>query len=97
MATAQELASAVSTNQVKIADYMFVPMTVKVKPGTTVTWTNMDMVHHSVTADTISPNAPNGPLIGKGQTYSFTFKKAGVYTFHCQPHPFMHGTIIVTN
>jgi amicyanin len=87
----------VMTTAVKIQDYMFSPMVIKIKVGQTVTWTNEDQVHHTVTADTISADAPNGPLIGQGQTYSFTFKKAGTYTFHCMPHPYMHGTVVVTD
>lgn len=91
------LSSAVDTNQVTISGYMFMPMTIRVKVGTTVTWTNQDQVHHSVTADKTSEDAPNGPLIDKGQTYSFTFNKTGTYTIHCMPHPYMHGTVVVTD
>lgn len=89
--------SAVSTNSVKIQNYMFNPMVIKVKVGTTVTWTNDDQVHHSITADNASKYAPNSQLIGQGQTYQFKFTKAGTYTFHCMPHPYMHGTVIVVN
>ncbi len=88
---------AVATTAVNIQNYMFSPMVIKVKVGSTVTWTNQDQVHHTVTADTVSADAPNGPLIGQGEKYSFTFKKAGTYTFHCMPHPYMHGTVVVTN
>lgn len=88
---------SVSTNSVQIQNYMFTPNAIKVKIGDTVTWTNKDSVRHNVTADTISSNAPNGPLIGQDEKYSFQFTKAGTYTFHCTPHPYMHGTVIVTN
>ena len=87
--------SAVATTAVKIENYMFGPMTTKVKVGDTVTWTNMDAVHHNVVADQKTADGPNGPLIGKGETYSFKFTKAGTYTFHCEPHPYMHGTVVV--
>lgn len=89
--------TAVSTTSVNIQNYMFEPMAITVKAGSTVTWTNQDSVHHTVTADTPSDNAPNGPLIGQGETYSFTFNKPGTYDFHCMPHANMHGTVIVTN
>jgi amicyanin len=87
---------AVAATDVKIQNYMFSPMVIKVKVGATVTWTNQDSVHHSVVADTISADAPNGPLIGQGETYKFTFNKAGTYTFHCGAHPDMHGTVVVS-
>ena len=88
--------SAVATTSVKISNFMFDPMVIKVKVGDNVTWTNMDSVHHTVTADVASADAPNGPLIGQGETYSFKFTKAGTYTFHCTPHSYMHGTVVVT-
>ena len=87
---------ATAVMDVTIENYKFSPMSIKVKIGDTVTWTNNDSVHHSVIADTTSSDAPNGPLIGKGETYKFTFKKAGTYTYHCGPHPYMHGTVVVT-
>lgn len=96
-ASSPDTTNAVATNAVSITNYMFGPTAVKVKVGDTVTWTNQDAVHHTVTADTASAAAPNGPLIGKGETYSFKFTKAGTYTYHCMPHPYMHGTVVVTN
>jgi amicyanin len=93
--SSSDTSSAVATTAVKIENYMFGPMITKVKVGDTVTWTNMDAVHHNVVADQKSADGPNGPLIGKGETYSFKFAKAGTYTFHCEPHPYMHGTVIV--
>jgi plastocyanin len=95
--TSNDLSNAVATNAVTLQNYAFSPMVIKVKVGTTVTWTNKDDVHHSVTADTTSADAPNSPLIGQGQSYSFTFKKAGTYTIHCMPHPYMHNIVEVTN
>ena len=87
---------AIPTTSVKISNFMFDPMAITVKVSDTVTWTNMDSVHHTVTADTASADAPDGPLIGQGETYSFKFTKAGTYTLHCTAHPYMHGTVVVT-
>jgi len=90
-----DASTAVAATMVDIKDYAFSPAVIKVKVGDTVTWTNQDTVHHNVVADTPSSDAPNGPLIGKGETYSFKFTKAGTYTYHCQPHTYMHGTVVV--
>ena len=50
-------------------------------------------MQHTVTSDN---NAwPSSPLLDLNKTFSFTFTKAGTYTYHCGPHPFMTGTIIV--
>jgi len=89
--------SPAMANQVTIQNYMFSPASITVKAGTTVTWTNKDAVAHTVTADTNSTDAPSSMDIDQGKSYSFTFKKAGTYTYHCAPHPYMHGTVTVTN
>ena len=89
-------ADAVATDQVEIEDYAFSPAVITVKVGTKVTWTNKDSVQHNIVADEASSNAPNGDLIAKGESYSFTFNKAGTYSYHCSPHPFMKATVIVT-
>ena len=88
--------SAVSTNTVSIKNYIFTPATIKVKVGTMVTWTNTDAVSHNIVADKLSSDAPNTKLFAKGESVSFTFNKAGTYAYHCFPHPYMHGTVVVT-
>lgn len=87
---------ATATSSVTISNFAFSPANITVKAGTTVTWTNNDDVGHTVTADSASSDAPDSKSFTKGETYSYTFKKAGTYTYHCQPHPYMHGTVVVT-
>jgi amicyanin len=84
------------TTNVSIHDYSFDPEVTKVKVGDTVTWTNQDDVEHDVIADKTSSDAPNGPLLAKGKSYSFKFTKAGTYAYHCGPHPYMKATVEVT-
>ncbi|HET7231156.1 MAG TPA: cupredoxin family copper-binding protein [Longimicrobium sp.] len=64
----------------------------EVAAGTTVEWTNNDPLQHSVTADDRSFDSG---LIPSGGTWRHTFTAPGVYTFHCTPHPFMKGTVVV--
>lgn len=78
--------------EVEIEDFAYVPGTLTIKVGTTVTWTNKDTVRHTVTSDN---GLFDSGLFGKGETFSFTFTEAGTYTYHCTPHPNMKGTIIV--
>jgi plastocyanin len=85
---------AVATSQVNITNYLFSPATIKVSSGSTVTWTNIDNVHHTITMDSGS-NGPNSGDIGLNQKYSFKFTKPGTYAYHCMIHPEMHGTVIV--
>ena len=85
--------NAVAADKVDINNFMFGPADIKVKVGTTVTWTNHDTVRHNVVSD--DGMMPDGKLIAKDETYSYTFTKAGTYKYHCSPHPYMHGSVTV--
>lgn len=84
---------------VTIQDMSFQPAKITVKKGTTVTWTNKDDVGHNVVSDNDAP--AGGPpktanLIGKNEVFSFTYDTVGTFPYHCTPHPFMQGTVEVT-
>jgi plastocyanin len=84
-------------NNVVIQNYAFSPSVLTVKKDTTVTWTNTDVAKHSVVAEEGQPaGGPSSPLFGKDGTYQFTFTTAGTYKYICGPHPYMHGTVVVT-
>ena len=86
--------ASTSGNSVAIAGFAFSPQSLTVKVGTTVTWTNNDGVAHTVTSDD-GKTFDSGQL-APGKTFSFTFTKAGTYTYHCSNHPAtMKATIIV--
>jgi len=71
----------------------FSPNPVEVKVGETVTWINDDSGRHTVTS---KDGTFDSGVMGKGQSYSFTFDKAGQYAYFCSPHPGMVGTVVVT-
>jgi len=74
--------------EVKVGDFFFDPTVLKIKNGTTVIWTNTGMIGHDVTGDKNSPKqGPASPLLGHGDTYSFTFDETGLYLYVCTPHP----------
>jgi amicyanin len=94
--TDSSASDAVASNTVTIENYSFMAPTIKVKVGDTVTWTNKDGVKHNISPDSPSADFSKGELFGHDETYSFTFKKAGTYKYHCDPHPYMKGTVVVT-
>ena len=65
-----------------------------VQTGTTVVWTNLDGASHTSTANEGQWNS--GTLRG-GETFSFTFAEAGVFSYFCAIHPFMTAVITVNN
>ena len=77
---------------VKISNFDYEPKDLEVKVGTTVTWTNMDSVEHTVTAN---DGSFDSGLFGKDATFSFTFQSAGSFPYYCIPHPNMIGTVTV--
>ena len=87
---------AVQTDKVDIKNYAYSPAAITVKVGTKVTWTNQDSVGHTVTTQSGAPATISSGLVGKGASFSFTFDKAGTYEYYCEPHPYMKGTVIVT-
>lgn len=72
----------------------FAPASLQVSAGTTVTWINTDMIPHQV-ASTITMSFDDSPMLGPGESYSWTFLEPGVYTFTCGPHQGMSGNIMV--
>jgi amicyanin len=83
---------ALEEAEVVISNYAYSPKTVKIKAGGTVTWTNNDNVEHTATGD---KGEFDTGLIGKGQSKSITFDNPGTYSYHCTPHPYMQGSVIV--
>ena len=72
---------------------------VKILTGDTITWKNADTAAHTVTSGT----ARDGPddvfdsgLFGPGKSFSYEFTEEGNYPYFCLIHPWMEGTIIVS-
>ena len=84
-------------SDVTIKTFQFKPTPIEVKAGTRVTWANADDITHTVTSGT--PESRDGQfntgLPGKGTTFSFTFSKAGTYTYFCDRHQSMRGEVRV--
>lgn len=83
----------VGDDAVDIDGFAFIPATLTVKAGTTVTWTNKDEDPHTVVSD---GGAFRSQALGSGGTYSFAFPAAGTFDYVCSIHPFMHGSVVVT-
>ena len=87
---------------VSINDTGFTPATIKVTAGTTVTWTNSDKKPHRVASDPYPtnnglPGFDSNIALNQKDTYSYTFDKAGVFTYHDQLNPTtFKGSVIVT-
>jgi len=76
----------------------FVPSTVTIEVGDTVTWDNTDTAAHTASSGTPT-DGPSGVfdsgLMMAGGSYSYTADTAGTFDYFCMVHPWMEGTIIV--
>lgn len=72
--------------------YRFVPTTITVQPGSTVTWYNDDEVAHNIVATDGSFDSGD---MAQGASFGHTFRDTGVFDFACKIHPTMKGRIIV--
>jgi plastocyanin len=81
-------------------------ITVIIGVNNTVRWVNQDITFSTIKADNMSDqefwNATNldessnlDQLLSPGETFEYTFTKPGQFGYHSEPHPHLHGTVIV--
>jgi plastocyanin len=78
--------------EVKIDNFVFGPETITVPVGATVTWTNKDDIPHtSVSTEGVFKSK----VLDTDEKFSYTFNKAGTYSYYCTIHPKMIGKVVV--
>jgi plastocyanin len=88
------VAPAAPPNTVYIDNFTYSPAALTVTAGTTVTFTNRDDIPHTVTSTT-KPRLLDSPTLDTDQSYTFTFKEKGTYSYFCSLHPHMTAKVIV--
>jgi plastocyanin len=78
---------------VEIEDFCFGPTILRVAPGESVTFVNLDRSPHTV----LGANATWGgyDALKKGHEATYEFAEAGVFPYVCTWHPGMVGAIVV--
>lgn len=78
-------------------DACYIPSSIMISKGESVTWKNEDSAFHSVTSG--SYDLPDGRFdsghMDPGQTFTVTFVDLGTHEYFCKLHPWMKGTVIV--
>jgi plastocyanin len=77
---------------VKIDNFSFSPNTIAVPVGTTVRWTNADDIPHTIVSD---DKVFKSKALDTDDQFTYTFTKAGTYSYFCGLHPKMTGKIVV--
>jgi plastocyanin len=78
--------------RIVVKDFMFMPNSLTIKAGSTVTWANMDDEPHTVVSNT---GLFRSAAMDTNESFSFKFDTPGTYHFTCSIHPRMVGTIVV--
>ncbi len=78
--------------EVKIDNFSFGPQTLTVAVGTTVIWINHDDDAHKVVSN---DDVFKSKVLDTGERFSYTFTKAGNYSYFCSIHPKMTGAVAV--
>ena len=86
----QETAATKASASVDMEDYKFVPKTVTIAPGDTVTWANVGEEEHDADGDGFSSGT-----VQPGEDGTARFATAGTFKYICTFHPNMKGTVVV--
>ncbi len=78
---------------VHIHNFAFVPATLTIPAGATVTFVNDDDEPHTATSTT---KAFDSEAIDTHGTWTHRFDNAGTFPYFCELHPMMHGKLVVT-
>ena len=78
----------------------YLPAALAVPPGETVAWTNADAAAHTVTAGGPGAGGQAGGfdsgLLLPGEAFEFAFEEPGEYGYYCIVHPWMTGSVTVS-
>lgn len=84
--------ASAAVRSVDISGFAFVPQSVTITVGDTVTWTNRDAAAHSARVNGVGTTA----VLTQGQSGSLSFMNAGTFPYDCGIHgSSMTGTVIV--
>jgi amicyanin len=83
------------TTVVAIRGFVFDPGEVRVRTGGTVTWLNCEEPGTEAHTSTGDEGEWSSVGLASGDVFAHTFSQPGTYSYHCVPHPFMTGTVVV--
>lgn len=100
LAGAQQGARDFTHATVRASGFRFDPARLVVRPGTRVRFDNADEIEHTVTFGTpgaADARLPSATLERRGAMHVVVTPARGSFTYHCVRHPFMTGTLFVSD
>jgi plastocyanin len=82
---------------IAINNFGFHSDSIAVPVGATVTWVNCEPTGTEPHTTTSDPSGAvwDSPELSPGDRFSHTFPAPGAFPYHCTPHPFMTGKVVV--
>lgn len=80
---------------IAMRSFTYAPDSIRVAAGTTVTWANCEPTSTDAHTSTARGAEWRSSYIAPGAFFSRQFNDVGRFEYFCEPHPFMHGVIIV--
>jgi plastocyanin len=80
----------VTAHVIEIRDFVFSPISVEVKTGDTITWTNFDIVPHTATA---KDNSWDSGSLKLGESFTSTVTDDMQLDYFCIFHPMMEASL----
>lgn len=77
--------------EVAIEELTFVPARLEVSPGDTITWTNRDVVPHTVTG---VEGRWDSSLLASGESFTLVVSDDSPGEYRCEYHPLMTGSLV---
>ncbi len=81
----------------ELEDRCYVPSSIVIHAGESVSWLNGDSAFHSVTSGVYGD--PTGlfdsEYMDPGDVFTYTFDESGEYAYYCTLHEWMYGTVLV--
>lgn len=82
---------SLDTHRVAIRAMRYEPAVLRVAPGDTVRWTNLDLVPHTVTSLSRAFDSGNLP---PDSSWALVFGHSAVLDYSCLYHPGMKGSVV---
>ncbi len=88
-------AAAFGSAVVVIRNFTFSPAQVHVAVGQKVTWVNCEVRGTDSHTSTADGGKWSSPVLASGAVFTTDFATAGTFSYHCEIHPGMTGSVVV--
>ncbi len=94
--TTHTIQIVLGSGEPKTVTQPFLPGSIVIRTGDSIKWINQDNVGHTVTSTYFNSGMiwPKNSAEGSS-TFTHKFDKSGTYSYFCQIHPYMSGTVYV--